>query len=122
MGSMNETSRIIRPLLEFLFPTASPETLTHVHGYIRKFAHFFEYAVLALLAFRALGSIKHRFAVTLGIVALVAITDEVNQSFNSTRTSSPWDVLLDISGGAFVVAIHIIFALRKRGYKRSADD
>jgi len=56
IGSMKETSRIIRPLLEFLFPSASPETLTFYHGYIRKLAHLTEYAVLAFLAVRALSA------------------------------------------------------------------
>lgn len=114
MGSMNETSRFIRPLLEFLFPAASPETLTIYHGYIRKLAHFTEYAILAHLAFRALGNYRHRFSVVFGYVAAVAATDEFNQSFNMSRTSSIWDFLLDLSGGVFVIAIHVFTALRRR--------
>ena len=39
-GSMSQTSRFIRPLLEFLFPAAPEETLLIYHGYIRKAAHF----------------------------------------------------------------------------------
>src|SRR5687767_8128567 len=52
-GSMSHTSRIIRPLLEFLLPGAPEETLQFYHGIIRKLAHFSEYAILALLACRA---------------------------------------------------------------------
>ncbi|MBK9766529.1 MAG: VanZ family protein [Chloracidobacterium sp.] len=52
-GAMDQTSRFIRPLLEFLFPSASSDTITLYHAFIRKFAHFTEYAILAFLAFRA---------------------------------------------------------------------
>ena len=52
-GSSAATSRIIRPLLEFLFPTASEESLQLMHFYIRKCAHFTEYAVLGYWALRA---------------------------------------------------------------------
>jgi VanZ family protein len=116
MGSMNETSRIIRPLLEFFFPSASPESLTIYHGYIRKFAHFAEYAVLAFLACRAFPGLRFRFVFALLIVALVASIDEINQSFNSARTSSFWDVLLDVGGGtAAILAYWVIGQNRLRG-------
>lgn len=104
-GSMAETSRFIRPLLEFLFPNTPEETLLAYHGYIRKFAHFFEYAVLAFLSVRAFSnSSKYfirnfRFFFSLVLVVLIASIDEFNQSFEISRTGSAWDVLLDASGG-----------------------
>ncbi|NOT46472.1 MAG: VanZ family protein [Acidobacteria bacterium] len=103
-GSMTQTSRIIGPLLEFFFPSASPETRLFIHAFVRKSAHFVEYALLAVLAVRAFTSsntgIRHyRFILALILVAVVASTDEINQSFQEARTSSPWDVLLDITGG-----------------------
>jgi VanZ family protein len=108
MGAVNETSRIIRPLLEFLFHGALPETLSIYHGYIRKFAHFAEYAVLAFLAYRAFNP-RRPFLFSFLLVALVAIADETNQSFINTRTASPYDVLLDISGGvAMLFAIWLV--------------
>lgn len=122
-GAMSETSRIIRPLLEFLFPAAAPETLSFYHGIIRKCAHFTEYAILGWLACRAfLASAtflrKSPFLFGLGLVILVAIIDETNQSFNPERTGSVWDVLLDIAGGAF--AIVAVAAVRHRLCKRVA--
>jgi VanZ family protein len=114
MGSMNETSRIIRPLLELLFPAAPPETLTLYHGYIRKFAHFAEYAVLAFLAFRALAPFRHKYAIALGFAALVATADEFNQSLNPSRTSSPWDVALDITGAAVTILLLAVIAIFRR--------
>lgn len=114
-AAMSETSRFIRPFLEWLFPQSAPETLTIYHGYIRKFAHFFEYAVLAFwswLAFRY-SSIailrKYWFVWSFIFIALTASMDEYNQSLNAARTGSIYDVLLDISGGLFSIIILLIF-------------
>ena len=112
---MSHTSRIIRPLLEWLFPYASPETITLYHAYVRKFAHFTEYAILAFWAWRAFRSSgreflrKYRYAAALGLVILVASIDEFGQSFNPARTGSPYDVLIDVSGGAAMILILLLF-------------
>jgi VanZ family protein len=53
LGSAAHTSRIIEPLILWINPNASPETLEHLHFLIRKFGHLSEYAVLALLVLRA---------------------------------------------------------------------
>ena len=47
------TSRIIGPLILWLFPQTSPETLAVIHFITRKIAHFTEYAILGFLAARA---------------------------------------------------------------------
>jgi len=106
---MQETSLIIRPLLKFLFPTSPEATIDLYHGYIRKCAHFTEYGILAFFAFRAAAGSsidrlrRSRFFAPALFVALIASIDEFHQSFVPSRTSSGWDVLLDISGGIFVV-------------------
>ena len=110
-GAMSQTSIFIRPILLFLFPSAPEETLVIYHGYIRKFAHFTEYAALAFFAFRAFSSSsnrflqKYRFFVSLILVFSIASLDEFNQSFLTSRTSSFWDVLLDTAGGLTVLVI-----------------
>jgi VanZ family protein len=110
---MDETSRFIRPLLEFLFPAASSETLSFVHGLIRKLAHFVEYAVLALLAFRAFRTLTEaRFQAALFaffLAAAIALLDEFQQSFNPQRTSSHVDVLIDLAGAAAAIGLMILF-------------
>ncbi len=117
-GAASETSRIIRPLLEFLFPYASEETLREYHGYIRKTAHFAEYAIMAFLAVRAfsrstVGTLRNRpFIYSFVLVVLVAAADEFNQSFLVSRTGSAWDVLLDVSGGTAMIVL--IRMLQKR--------
>ena len=115
-GSMSQTSRFIRPLLEFLFPAAPEETLLIYHGYIRKAAHFTEYAILAFLAVRALSIPasaplhKWRYILPLLLVIGIAAIDEFHQSFETSRTGSILDGLLDISGG--VVMIATLFLLK----------
>ena len=117
---MSHTSRIIRPVLEWLFPLAPEETLLFYHGIIRKTAHFTEYAVLGLLACRAfLASApgwlsRHPFIAALVLVCLVAVVDESQQSFNPARTGSPIDVLIDVSGGIAAVGLAYFLVRRRR--------
>lgn len=65
------------------------------HAVVRKFGHLFEYALLAILAFRA----SRRLGVAVLVAFFVATLDETKQSLMTvTRTGSPWDVLLDTCG------------------------
>ena len=105
-ASMDETSRIIRPILKYLFPATPDNVINIYHGYVRKLAHFTEYSILAFFAFRAVRNSTIVFLrswtllVPVAIVIVVASLDEFHQSFVASRTSSGWDVLLDVSGGA----------------------
>lgn len=111
---------IIRPLLEWLFPAAAAGTLDVYHGYIRKLAHFTEYAALAFLAARAFWHSSQTFLSNFWfvwaflIVALVASVDEYNQSFNPLRTASVYDTLLDMAGGATMLLVFYLAAKTKR--------
>jgi VanZ family protein len=104
-GSMAQTSRFIKPLIEFFFPDADPQTFLLVHSLIRKAAHFVEYGILAFLAARAFSTSPGkrarglRGAWAMALVLATACTDEIVQSFDLTRTGSGWDVLLDAAGG-----------------------
>jgi VanZ family protein len=116
-GSMSQTSRIIRPLLEFLFPSATPETILFYHGIIRKLAHLTEYAVLGFLACRAFAAFRRPFICAALLVLAVAAIDETNQSFNPARTGSQVDVLIDLSGGLVAIGLSWIW-MRRRGAQR----
>lgn len=126
---MDETSRIIRPILRFLFPSASEETILTYHGYVRKFAHFAEYSILALLAFRAFSRSFHRFIreyrylLPLLTVLIIASIDEFIQSLEASRTGTFRDVLLDFSGGIVTVTVlWLIYRSRPNGYQRLLDE
>lgn len=118
-GSMSETSRFIGPLLRFLFPDAAPDTLAVFHGYIRKFAHLFEYGVLAAIALNAfLGSAvsalrRHRYGAAMAVVLVVAVIDETSQSMLASRTGTPWDVGLDALGGLIALLFLLLIDLAR---------
>lgn len=77
---------------------------------LRKTAHFVEYAILALLAYRALGAgavPRSRRARVLGALFLavgIATLDELNQAATLARSGRAHDVVLD-GAGAFAGAL-----------------
>jgi len=105
------TSRIIGPLILWLFPNTSPETLAVVHFITRKLAHFTEYAILGFLAARAFrmsprpGVRIRWFLISLFLILIYALLDEYHQSFVPTRTPSVWDSLIDMAGGLTALLI-----------------
>jgi VanZ family protein len=109
--SAGNTSRIIGPLILWLLPDTTPETLAVVHFITRKLAHFTEYAILGFLAARAFRlsprtAIRNRwFLISLIVVVTYALIDEYHQSFVPTRTASLWDSFIDISGGLAALLI-----------------
>lgn len=99
------TSRFIIPVLSFLLPRASPDTLAFLHHMIRKCAHFTEYFIFSLLVLRGFRAAEKgtrlRWALlTVLIVAGYASLDEFHQSFVPGRTPAVTDVLIDTIGGA----------------------
>ena len=118
--SASNTSRIIRPLLLWLFPGISEASLASAHFFVRKAAHFTEYAVLALLAARAFRTsrvekLKRRWwLAAFALVACVALVDEYHQSFLASRTGTIYDSLLDMAGGATALACAALWLARRR--------
>jgi VanZ family protein len=118
--SASNTSRIIGPLLRWLFPNISEEQLTLAHSITRKVAHFAEYAILAWLAARAFTtssrpSLSRRwFSVSLLLVVVYSLSDEYHQSFVATRTGSIYDSLIDISGGLTALLLYALWQRRAR--------
>lgn len=123
-GSAGNTSRFIRPLLEFLFPQAGDETLQFYHFLIRKVAHLTAYGVGAVAAFRAYSRSSRDFVkgypyiCTIITIGIVATLDELNQGFNVLRTGSPYDILLDLTGCLLVLGV--IFLYRSFALHRSS--
>lgn len=127
-GSSAETSRFIKPIIEFFFPSAAPDTFLLVHAFIRKCAHFTEYGLLALVALRTFSNSSKPILRdycslwTFLLLVLIALTDETNQSFEASRTSSAWDALLDISGGGSVIIIFYAIGKFRKKQKINISD
>ncbi len=107
-GSSQHTSRILYPLLHFLFGW-NHARFEHWHFYMRKSGHVFGYGLLSILLFRAwrqtlpaLGNprwtIRWANIAVLG-TALVASLDEWHQSYIPSRTGTIHDVFLDTCAG-----------------------
>jgi len=114
--SYQRSSRFVEPLLHWLFPQMPQANIETIHHLIRKCGHLTEYAILALLLWRALSQSKNlpawswpRVQGTMLLVCLYASTDEFHQSFVPTRTSLISDVFIDTAGGAIGLLVFWIF-------------
>ncbi len=120
--SASSTSGILGPLLQWLLPSASADTIYRLHVAIRKGAHLGVYAVLALLALRA-GHLGHAWALgraalaSLACVATVATLDELHQAFARARTGSLRDVGIDLAGGALGLALVFLATALRRAWR-----
>jgi VanZ family protein len=123
--SAEHTSRIIVPLLRWFFPSISPITLIRAEFFVRKAAHVSEYAVLAVLFYRAFVHtiLQSRRALSAGLVlfscAAYAASDEFHQSFVPSRTASLRDVMIDLCGATLAVLLYWSIATRRTMPSRS---
>jgi VanZ family protein len=109
LGAPSNTSYFFRPLMHWLFPGMPEERLERIHHIVRKTAHFVEYAILGILAWRVvhldpvfgLFSLRRRCWFVFLFCLLYASTDEFHQSFVPTREAAVQDVMLDTCGAAF---------------------
>jgi len=110
------TSRIIIPILHWLFPHATMQTLARVHHVIRKCAHFTEYFVLSLLILRGIRGGRRETHLRWALVAVIIVAgyaslDEMHQIFVPGRGPAVSDVLLDTTGGIAAQVVAALFAL-----------
>ena len=108
--STSHTGAFVLPLLKTLAPGASSAKLHAVHMVLRKLAHLAEYAVLALLWFRALlrgtgRTLRAAAWIALAICLACALVDETHQATIPTRSGSVRDFLVDVSGAAGVLIL-----------------
>jgi len=121
--SSQHTSRIIGPILRWMFPTISEETVSRVQLVIRKCGHLSEYAVLAWLLWRAWRKpVRNDFRPwswkEAGAALLIAVaysaSDEIHQLFVPSRQGQVLDVLIDTSGAvAGLLGVWVIGRWRK---------
>ena len=113
------TSRFLGPLIEWLWPGATPAQRFAVLMAIRKFAHPSVYAVLAGLAFRAallsgVSGLARGAAIALALAVSIAGLDELRQSRSSARTGAASDVALDAAGASLALAALSVVRRRTR--------
>lgn len=130
--SAQHSSRIIGPIVRWLFPQLAEESVELIVFLIRKCAHLTEYALLALLVWRALRKPVRRdprpwlwreAGWTLLFCALYAASDEFHQSFIPQRQGRFHDVVIDsVGAGAGLLALWLLGKWRKQwGDKTSAS-
>jgi len=124
-GSADHTRPLVGSILRRLLPSVaarlSPEAVDRVDWNVRKAAHITEYALLAVLAYRAVAFGQARFRsrnVVLPFVIAVAYaaSDEFHQSFTASRGAAAADVTFDTFG----VTIGLILCLWQRLAAREA--
>ena len=113
-------------VLQILHVQISAESFTALHHFLRKAGHLTGYGLLCVLLFRSwfhtlldepgltdpgeaveqasrnlarLGLHWRCAGLAISMTLLTAILDEWHQSFDLSRTGTPWDVALDIAGG-----------------------
>ena len=119
--SAAHTSRVIEPILIWLFPHISAQALDIVHLCIRKGAHLTEYGILGVLLWRAIPEHKSnpevadwwRAGVALLVATAYGATDEYHQSFVPSRGPSVHDVMIDSCGAAIALTIVCLVSWRR---------
>jgi VanZ family protein len=121
--SAEHTSRFLVPFLHWLDPHMPFATIMSLQLLIRKLGHVTEYAILAILLWRALRGGRNfqahftlLFFVAWLACGLFAASDEFHQSFVPSRTSSVYDVMIDICGA--LIGLLICAALAGVGRKK----
>lgn len=101
---------LLRAVFAFLFPHSDVVVSMH---FVRKAAHFCEYALLGFLLFYTLKSytIKTIFSCVIAFFSsvVVAFSDEGLQFFSEGRAPALLDVAIDSSGG--LVGVSVAFVL-----------
>ncbi len=123
--SSSNTSRILYPLLHYLFGL-DWDHFEVWHFFIRKGGHVVGYAILSILAFRAwretfpaLGNppwTARWASIAVLMTAFVASLDEWHQSFIPSRTGRWQDVVLDSCAG---IAAQLLLLLWLKNFARS---
>lgn len=107
--SSAETSRFLTPILHWIFPAASPHTLSRMHTAIRKLAHVTEFGVFSIAVFHGVRGERQGWRwqwalITLIVAVSYAGLDEWHQSFVPMREPRVRDVLIDSTGALLAQA------------------
>ena len=113
----SETSRVITPALQVLFPWLSTQQLEFWHAVLRKLGHITEYFILAALTHRVLKQYKSDLIQaklrTLSFAVFVGAFDELHQAFTFFRTASPADIGYDCLGAVTALLLITTYEFRR---------
>jgi len=120
-------------ILKLVHVHLSAESFSALHHFLRKAGHLTGYGLLCILLFRSwfhtlqdsdqndatantAGSgssdVRWRCAIlSLSMTLITAVLDELHQSLDLSRTGTPWDVALDLTGGILFLCI-ALFGLK----------
>lgn len=87
------------------------------HHFIRKCAHFSEYAVLGIFTYNWMKEINSNLLLSVLICFIIACCDEIIQSFIPNRGPAFTDCLIDTSGALFgtLCFLFVLKYMKKRG-------
>jgi VanZ family protein len=125
--SGDNTGSLLWKVVSFVYPGATRELFDSIHFCVRKAGHLTEYAVLALLLFRAFRSGSQErwrpgWALSSFLVVfLYALLDEYHQTFTRRRTGSFYDSLIDTSGAAAAMVLLWFLSHRATETQRQGD-
>jgi len=122
-------------ILKLLHVHLSAQSFSALHHFLRKAGHLTGYGLLCLLLFRSwfhtladpypedghsMAKSRIRWksaALALSMTLVTAILDEWHQSFDLSRTGTPWDVVIDFSGAILFLLI-ALFAFKRWQVRR----
>jgi VanZ family protein len=124
--SSSSTSRFLEPLIRWLLPRLSHESVGAIMVVVRKGGHLAEYGILAILCWHAVHQPPEGDArdwswrdagMAVALATFYAASDEFHQAFVPSRTASPWDVMVDACGAA--AGLVLIWAIRRLARRRA---
>ena len=129
--SAQHSSRFLEPVIRWLFPHLASATVYHLVFLARKCAHLTEFAVLALLLWRARRQPQRQdprpwewsqAGFALLCTALYAASDELHQLFIPHREGQWQDVVIDTTGAVLgLLVLWLLWKYRKRRGNRGVS-
>jgi VanZ family protein len=133
-ASANNTSSVLYTVIAAVVPHVDESLVSRLDEILRKTGHFAGYGILSVLVFLALKNTNHDWLrlllrrpwgicwrdfwrwdwVLLGmlVTVVIAVADEIHQSFIPSRTGAWQDVVLDSCGAAVLQATIYFLSLR----------
>jgi VanZ family protein len=116
-GSVSKFWMFVK-IFEFVLTSYSHKEIYQIYLVLRKVGHFLAYAVLFLAYARAwrwhMGKSRLKAVfLALAICLLISVGDESRQALHPSRTGSPRDVVLDMSGALTAALVLFPFLERK---------